>query len=167
MIKIIAAIDPTGLLGIDQKIPWNRRADLQRFKDLTINHTVVMGRKTFDSLQRPQGLPNRRNVVISRQALQLAPGIKVENNLASFLKNEKVISPLGLIWIIGGAEIYQQALSEVDQIDLTILRDRFTVPAGSVATFFPSLPYNFTIVKEEVNSQDPSLLHRLYEPAIW
>lgn len=172
MIKILAAVDPTGLIGINQTVVWSRPADLKRFKNLTLNQTVVMGHKTFLSLKRPGGLPNRKNIVMTRHPEQIQTGssnVKFHTDLIQYLTESKVFEPLNTIWIIGGAEIYQQALKSglIDQIDLTILKEFMPIKSEDQLTYFPTIPYNFTVVKEEINTEDTTLLHRLYEIATW
>ncbi len=104
MISIIVAVASNGVIGDKNTLLWHIREDLQRFKALTTGHPVVMGRKTYESLGRP--LPNRRNIVVSRQEIAIA-GCEVVHSLtealALFAAEEEV-------FIIGGAQIYAEAL---------------------------------------------------------
>lgn len=113
MISIIVAVAENGIIGDKNALLWHISEDLRRFKALTTGHPVVMGRKTFESLGRP--LPNRTNVVISRQKLQIA-GCEVVHSLsealALFPADEEV-------FIIGGAQIYAEALPIADRFYLT------------------------------------------------
>ena len=113
MISIIAAVAENGVIGDRNTLLWHISEDLKRFKALTSGHPVVMGRKTYESLGRP--LPNRTNVVLSRQELRLE-GCRVVHSLAEavalFPRDEE-------IFIIGGAEIYAQALPSADRLYLT------------------------------------------------
>lgn len=113
MISIIVAVAENGIIGDKNTLLWHISEDLRRFKALTTGHPVVMGRKTFESLGRP--LPNRRNVVISRQELAI-DGCEVVHSLdealALFPSDEEV-------FIIGGAQIYAEALPIADRFYLT------------------------------------------------
>lgn len=114
MISIIAAVARNGVIGSGNQMPWHIGEDLKRFKAITSGHPVVMGRKTFESLGRP--LPNRRNVVISRNPAYDAPGAEVVFSLGEALA---MFSPEEEVFIIGGGEIYRQALPLSDRIYLT------------------------------------------------
>ena len=106
MIAIIAAIDKNNALGFKNKLLFYLPNDLKRFKALTTGHTVVMGRKTFDSL--PKGaLPNRRNIVLSRNTQQTFPGAEVYASLEEALKH---CSDDEKVFIMGGASVYKQAM---------------------------------------------------------
>lgn len=113
MISVIVAIADNGVIGDKNTLLWHISEDLKRFKAITSGHPVVMGRKTFESLGRP--LPNRTNVVISRQNIDIA-GCEVVHSLndaiALFPADEE-------IFIIGGAQIYAQAMSIADRLYLT------------------------------------------------
>ncbi|MEG0789893.1 MAG: dihydrofolate reductase [Alistipes sp.] len=113
MVNIIVAIAENGVIGDKNSLLWHISEDLKHFKALTSGHPVVMGRKTFESLGRP--LPHRTNVVISRQQIAL-PGCTVvhslEEALALFPATEEV-------FVIGGAQIYAQALALADTFYLT------------------------------------------------
>ena len=114
MISIIVAIARKNVIGGDNALLWNIKEDLRRFREITSNHTVIMGRKTYESIGRP--LPNRRNVVITRSNVKFE-GCETFN---SFEKAIKKYSKKGEeIFIIGGAEIYKQALPLADKLYLT------------------------------------------------
>lgn len=129
MISIIVAIAQNGAIGYKGDLIYHLSADLRRFKELTTGHTVIMGRKTFESL--PKGaLPNRRNIVLTRQKEITLPGVEVftslDEALAHCTTDEKV-------FIIGGAQVYNQALSLADELEITLVHD-----SPSLAdTFFP------------------------------
>lgn len=116
----IVATDLNGCIGKDGKMPWHISEDLKRFKRLTDGGVVIMGRKTFESLGC-KTLPNRLNLVISRQRIHSYP-VMVFNEVEGALgyAAAKVVE-LGLdcIWIIGGAEIYAQTMQYVDVIEET------------------------------------------------
>ncbi len=105
MISIIAAIARNGLIGGDNRLLWYIREDLQRFKRITSGHPVVMGRKTFESLGGP--LPNRTNVVVTRNSTYQPKGVVTAGSLEEALA---LVASDPEIFIIGGAEIYRQAL---------------------------------------------------------
>ena len=112
-IVLVVAIAQNGVIGKDGLIPWHISDDLKRFKALTLGHTVVMGRKTWDSLPR-KPLPGRVNVVITRQTGWQAEGAVVAHSL-----DEATAGTSGAVMVIGGAEIYQRALPLASRIELT------------------------------------------------
>ena len=129
MIKMILAVDRGGSIGWTSGfLPWKLSADMKRFKELTTGHTVVMGRSTFVSLGRPNGLPNRKNMMLSRRPFSEIRGISGDNvDIISSLDYVKQLdSKAGEddeFWIIGGAQVYEEALAKdlVDRIHLTIV----------------------------------------------
>ena len=113
-INIIAAVDRNRAIGKENKLLYWLPNDLKRFKQLTTGHTIVMGRKTFESL--PKGaLPNRRNVVVSRSVAEL-PGCDVYSSIDEALKS---CSPQEDVYVIGGESVYRQALPLADRLCLT------------------------------------------------
>lgn len=119
MISVIVAVAENGTIGDKNTLLWHITEDMKHFRQLTTGHPVVMGRKTYDSLGRP--LPNRRNVVISRQDLQLE-GCEVvhslEEALALFTAEEEV-------FVIGGAQIYAEAMPLADRFYLTVVEHAY------------------------------------------
>lgn len=115
---LIAAVAKNGVIGdtVDGKgvLPWRLPDDLKRFKALTLGHPVIMGRKTWESLGRP--LPGRRNVVITRNPDYQADGAVVVTSVDSALA---ACRDLDIAFLIGGAEIYAQALAHADRMELT------------------------------------------------
>lgn len=115
---LIWAQSSSGVIGRDNGIPWRVPEDMARFKDLTMEHTVIMGRLTWESLPaRFQPLPGRRNVVVSRQAGYPAEGAEVVGTLED--------APLDDAWVIGGSQIYGLALPlatrcEVTEVDIDL-----------------------------------------------
>ncbi len=113
MLSIIVAVAENGTIGNDNSLLWHIREDMLRFRRITSGHPVIMGRKTFESIGRP--LPNRTNVVVSRQNIVIE-GCTVVHSLeeatAAFPSEEE-------IFIIGGAQIYAQALPIADKVYLT------------------------------------------------
>ena len=128
-ISLIYAISENGVIGLNNGLPWRLPADLKYFKRLTTGHCVVMGRKTWQSLGKP--LPHRTNIVITRQADFAAPGGEVAHSLEAGL----ALCPADEeVFIIGGAEIYRQALVYAHKVYLTRVHHQFT---GDV--FLPEL----------------------------
>jgi dihydrofolate reductase len=127
MITLIAAAAENNALGKDNELLWHLPEDFKRFKQITSGHYIIMGRKTFESFPKP--LPNRTHIIITRQEEYLAEGCLVVHSLEEALKiapqNEEV-------FIIGGAQIYQQALPFADKIDLTRVHTSLDADA-----FFP------------------------------
>ena len=134
MITLIAAVAKNGAIGYQNRLLYWLPNDLKRFKALTSGHTIVMGRKTFESL--PKGaLPNRRNLVLTRNAEFSAPGVETFPSLLSALAacgNDEEI------YVIGGASVYAEALSVADRLCLTFVDD---TPEAADA-FFPTINVN-------------------------
>ncbi len=129
-VNIIVAIDRKGGIGRGGDLLFHIGADLRHFKALTWGHTVIMGRKTFESL--PKGaLPGRRNIVVTRNRSYVAPGADVAHSLEEALGMVQ-----GEAFVIGGAEIYRQALPLADRLYLTVIKDQ----ADDADTFFPHIP---------------------------
>ena len=145
-VSIICALAENGAIGYNNGLLFHLCADLQRFKALTLGHTVIMGRKTFESL--PYGaLPNRRNIVLSGSMIE-APNIEVFSSLHEALKtcveDEEV-------FVIGGSSVYDEAFSLADRLYLTHVH---TSPK-LVDAYFPKLnKKDWFVVKEEQHVQD-------------
>ena len=115
-LSLIVAMAEDRVIGRAGDLPWRLSADLRRFKRLTMNHHVVMGRKTYESIGRP--LPGRRMIVITRRPDYAAPEVEVAAGLDAALS---ACAGDDEAFIIGGAEIYRQALPLVDRIYLTLV----------------------------------------------
>jgi dihydrofolate reductase len=117
MINLIVAVSRTGAIGKDNQLLWHLPKDLKRFKEVTTGHTVVMGRKTYESIGKP--LPNRENIVITRTPSSInllgVKGLKAINNIHTVLEMARKQE----IFIIGGAEIYNQFIPYADKIFIT------------------------------------------------
>ena len=114
-ISIIAAVDSRMAIGFQNKLLFRLPNDLKRFKALTTGNTIIMGRKTFESL--PKGaLPNRRNVVLSSNPAAECPGAEVFTSLEAALESCQAEEK---VYIIGGASVYRQAISLADELCLT------------------------------------------------
>ena len=145
-LSIAVAVGENFAIGKDNKLLWHMPADLKFFKQTTSGHTVVMGRKTLDSVGKP--LPNRRNIVITRDKDLKIEGAEVVNSLddaLSITQNEE--KP---VFIIGGAEIYRQALPKTETLYLTIIHHNFEAD-----TFFPEFDRNeWNVISTEPNQAD-------------
>ena len=120
LITIIVAASENNVIGNNNKLIWHLSDDLKRFKNLTKDHHVIMGRKTFESM--PRALPNRTNVIITRKENYIAENAIVTNSLESALK---IASDDAQPFIIGGGEIYNIALNISDRIELTRVHHNF------------------------------------------
>ena len=145
MLSLIVATDENNLIGNNNQLPWHLPADLAHFKTLTEGNIVVMGRKTYESLpEKFRPLPNRKNIILSRQKDFKIPNCEVFDNLKTIIKkfhNQSVL-------IIGGMSIYEQALPLVDKIYLTTIHHQFSGDA-----FFPQIDKNQFKITEEIYHQ--------------
>lgn len=126
-LSIIAATGKNNELGLNNNLIWHLKGDMKFFKETTIHHTIIMGRKTFESL--PKLLPNRKHIVLSRNNIDI-PEIEVYHNIESFLKqyqnsNEEIFN-------IGGASIYKALLEYTEKIYLTEIE-----AAAKADAYFP------------------------------
>lgn len=117
-ISLVVAMDAGGLIGRDGRLPWRLPEDLKHFKRTTLGHTVLMGRKTWDSLLKP--LPERDNWVLTRDAAFDAPGCRVFHHLDDAL----AVPGSGELMVIGGAELYAQTLLLARRMYLTEVHAR-------------------------------------------
>lgn len=114
LLTLIAAVAANGVIGKDNKLPWRLPEDLKRFKALTMGHPMIMGRKTWESL--PGRLPGRPHIVVSRNPDYRADGATVVNSLAAAIA---AAGDTDEVFVIGGGELYAQALAEADRLQLT------------------------------------------------
>ncbi len=141
MISIIAGIGKNNELGKENALLWHLPADLMYFKKITSGHTVIMGRKTFESIGRP--LPNRQNIVITRDTSYAKEGILVANSLEQALSlsipGMDIVNKGDLeVFIIGGAEIYKQAINIADKLYIT----HINAEDKDADSFFPVIDKN-------------------------
>lgn len=118
--SLIVAMADNQTIGIDNTLPWHLPNDLKYFKQVTMAKPIIMGRKTYESIGRP--LPGRTNIVITRQSDYQAEGIVVVHSLQEALDQAEDIGFVGAhdeVMVIGGAEIYQQALLQADRLYIT------------------------------------------------
>ncbi len=135
-ISIIVAVAENGVIGRGGRLPWKLSADLQRFKRLTMGHTIIMGRRTWESIGRP--LPGRRTVVVSRQS-DYRIGESAVEVVSSFEQAVKIAEETGEdeAFIVGGAELYRAALPQANRVYYTRVA---TVTDGD--TFFPDVDWS-------------------------
>lgn len=143
MITIIVAVCKNRAIGRRGDLIHHLRGDMRHFKELTVGHPVIMGRKTFESL--PKGaLPERRNIVVTRNRQFTAPGIETAPSLVDALK---LCSPAEDIFIIGGASIYSEAIEIADKIELT----EIATSPDDADTFFPEINPKFWALVSETD----------------
>jgi len=123
MIALVAAMDEARLIGVGGRLPWHSPADMAQFRALTMGHVVVMGRRTYESIGGPLG--GRTNIVLSRER----DGVPWRDSLSA------AVEDAGDVFVIGGADVFAQALPMADSLCLT--RIRHTFPAGDGAVYFP------------------------------
>lgn len=130
ILHIVVATDENRAIGKDNSLLWHLPADLKHFKTITSGHTVIMGRKTFESIGKP--LPNRRNIVITSNVDYVKEDVSVANSFEDALelcKSEENV------FVIGGARVFNDALSLTHTLYLTIVHHKFK----DADTFFPEL----------------------------
>lgn len=145
----IAAMDEGRVIGADNGIPWRLPEDIKRFAALTTGHAVLMGRKTYESLPpkfRP--LPKRLNIVVSRSGfIPAEQGVIVcasVNEVSTKIESGEIRLPSDILWVIGGAQIYGETLSILDELYLTVLHSKH---AGDA--FFPPFEEDFQLISDE------------------
>jgi dihydrofolate reductase len=131
MVALVVAVADNGVIGHQGQLPWHLPHDLKHFKALTLGHPVVMGRRTYDSIGR--ALPGRPNLVVTRQPDWQAPGCETQPSVLAALARAQELDP-GLVCVIGGGEIYREALPAADVVYLTEVHHAFEGDA-----FFPPL----------------------------
>ena len=137
-IVLVAAVADNGVIGADNAIPWRLRNDMQRFKAMTMNRPVVMGRKTFVSLKRP--LPGRTNIVITRDPDFRSPGVVATTSFETarvLAQADASRRSANDIAVLGGAEIYAEFLRLADRLEITEVH---ATPQGE--TRFPAIDKN-------------------------
>ena len=146
MIVMIAAAGENNELGIDNGLPWHLPDDFKRFKKLTSHHFIIMGRKTFESLEKP--LPNRVHIVITRDRTYGKEDAVVVYNMEEALNKAKSDKD---VYIIGGGEIFEMGLEVADKIELTRVHATFK----NADTFFPKFSKEtWELISEEKHEKD-------------
>ena len=149
-VVLVVAVARGGVIGADGALPWHLPADLAHFKRLTLGHAVIMGRATFESIGKP--LPQRLNIVLTRQADYAPPGVEVVPSLAAAYA--RAAAHGGPAMVIGGAKVYAQALADAQRIELTEVHA--DVPGD---THFPPLGADWREVAREDHPADARNAH--------
>ncbi|AMO58453.1 dihydrofolate reductase [Endozoicomonas montiporae CL-33] len=149
---MIAAVAENNAIGINNKMPWYLPGDLRYFKAVTMGKPIIMGRKTFDSLRKP--LPGRTNIVITRDSEWQHDGVKVVHSLTEALalaEDIALINGNDEVMVIGGAQIYEQALDKADRLYLTKVYQSFEGDA-----FFPEIVESdwLETARQDMQSED-------------
>jgi len=145
IVSLIAAMAENRVIGSKGAIPWYLPADLRHFRELTMGHPVIMGRKTFESIGGP--LPGRRNLVLSRTPGLGAEGVEVRGSLDEALA---VCTGAEEVFVCGGGDVYREALPLADRIYLTIIHRKYD---GD--TRFPPIPADFVEVERKEEPGPP------------
>ncbi|MFZ2149902.1 MAG: dihydrofolate reductase [Minisyncoccia bacterium] len=147
MISLIAAIGKNYELGQKNALLWDMPADMKHFRDTTKGHTVIMGQKTFESIGKP--LPNRRNIVVTRNDSFRAEGVEISMSLEDTLELFKDVPEE--VFVIGGGEIYKQSIDKADKLFITHVNKNFP----DADTFFPEIvPIVWNETKHEEHEAD-------------
>jgi dihydrofolate reductase len=133
MVTIVVAVAKNRAIGLNNQLPWHLPEDLQHFKRTTTGHTLIMGRKTFDSIGKP--LPGRRTIVLTKNSAWQHEGCETASNLRQALELAKT-TPEKQAFIVGGATIYEQSLS--DQLATQIIMTEVDIEPAADA-YFPAL----------------------------
>ena len=148
-VSLIAAVARNGVIGRDGRMPWHLPEDLKRFKALTMGHALLMGRKTHESIGRP--LPGRRNIVVSRSLAEAPAGCELARSL------DVATAGPGPVMLIGGGELYAQALPRAQRMELTLVD---AAPEGD--TRFPEWRLrDWQLTAMRVRPPDAANCHRL------
>lgn len=142
IVSLVAATDLKGGIGKNNALPWNFPEDLKRFRELTEGHAIIMGRKTYLSIGKP--LPNRLNIVLSRNSISTDPNLKMARNLEEALKLAEQHGKEE-VFIIGGGTVYEQAITKANRIYLTKVPGIYECD-----TYFPDITPEFREVKKEI-----------------
>lgn len=141
MINIIVAVSENNVIGRDNQLIWHISEDLKRFKKLTLGHPMIMGRKTFQSLNS-KPLPQRHHFVISRQEHKDSKQVTWVKSLEEAIAKAQELD--SEIYIIGGGMIYEQALPLADKLEITRIHKHYD---GD--TYFPEIPDEFECIEDE------------------
>ena len=136
MISLIVAKSQNNVIGQNNQLPWHLSEDLKHFKATTMNHPILMGRKTFDSIGR--ALPGRENIVVTRNTNYKNDAVTVIHDLEAYLKDHQ--NTPDKIFVIGGSRIYEQSLNYVSEIVMTVIENDFEGDA-----YFPDLDSSWSL----------------------
>lgn len=152
MISAIVAMSDNFVIGVNNQLPWHIPEDLAHFKKITNGHPIIMGRKTFESIGKI--LPNRTNIIITKQAGYDQKGAVIAGGLDEAVKNASA-SPGGEeIFIIGGGEIFKMAMPIIQKLYLTIVHKNID---GDV--FFPEIPKEFKEISSDNSKPEFSFVN--------
>lgn len=166
MIRLIACVSQNSVIGVNNKIPWHYKEDFSFFKEKTINSTVIMGRKTFESIGKP--LPNRRNIVLTRNKEQQDLLQKIDVVTYSSLEESLDKEKDNDCWIIGGENVYSEGMSYAQEIHLTIVPDVIKPNTNDDIAKFPWInPQKYSLAELSPLVKDPNfnrgLMYALYK----
>lgn len=145
MISLLVAMDNNQVIGFENDMPWHLPNDLKYFKEKTTGQTIVMGRKTFDSIGR--ALPNRRNIVLTRGHADFPEGIEVIHDI-NFIQSWEKENPDKELFVIGGGHLFEQVLPYADRMYITEINEEF--PGD---TYFPSIQSDDWILTSKIQGQ--------------
>ncbi|WP_181348378.1 dihydrofolate reductase [Thalassobacillus sp. CUG 92003] len=142
MISFVVAMDRNRVIGNNNDLPWHIPNDLKFFKETTLHHTIIMGRKTFESFGKP--LPNRRNVIVTSDTTYHAEGCDIIHSVDT-IRQWNVSEPETEWMVIGGSVLFEQLLAEVDRMYITFIDEVF-----SGDTHFPQFDhFAWSLTSEE------------------
>lgn len=151
IISIIAAMDENRCIGKDNRLPWHLPADLRRFKALTMGHHLIMGRKTYESIGRP--LPGRQSIIITHQNRYHAPGCQIRPSFNAAILTAVEAGEIEA-FVIGGAQIFTQALPFAQRMYLTLIQAHYDCDIH-----FPAYnPRDWIVTKSITLSADPTFI---------
>lgn len=151
MIHLIWAEDEKGAIGKDGALPWRLPNDLKFFKETTLGYPIVMGRKTFESMNK-RPLPKRENFIITRQSDYYAEGVTIIHDVTD---TQRMVGDEQIVFVIGGSEIYRQFLPIADVLHRTKIKGDF-----SGDTFFPEVDWTkWKLVEEKEGKTDEKNIH--------
>ena len=156
MLSLIVAYDKNHLIGKNGNMPWYIKGELSRFRKLTENNIVIMGRKTFESLGKP--LPNRINIILSTKENFSVENSLTFGNLNAALDYSRRNHPDKNIYIIGGANLYSQCMDKIDKMYITEIDYEY-----EGETYFPSFDENdFVKTTDEIHEGNPTYIYTTY-----
>jgi dihydrofolate reductase len=160
ILSLIAAFGPNNEIGLKSDLPWHLRTDFKRFKELTTKHTIIAGRKTYESFQK-KPLPNRTNIVISSNLNYHPEGVIITRSLQEAIK--AIPKNENEAFIVGGAGLFAQTLPQVSRMYLTKVDYH-----GPADTFFPQVDLdNYHLISSEIipadSENDYSSVFSVYE----
>lgn len=153
-LSLVAAVAHERVIGKDNRLPWRLPEDLKRFKQLTLGHAVIMGRKTFESIIQTTGrpLPGRENIVVTRSLVLKAPGCRVAASIEAAIVAAREAAGEAEAFVIGGAELYRLALPLASRMHLTEIDAEFDGDAWFPA--FDPAEWRETARESRVSSDD-------------